>query len=207
MPTTNTKRKTVKKATKKSIKKATVKKSSTKKTVAKKATKKPVKKVAKKTAKEPTKKSTSSKKVAKKTTNPVKKTKTEKKEVVKKTKTEKKEVVKKTTQDGGERPRYFKVVVGDGAPHGRFSGSKPKQAAAKALTSILRARKLNNETTTGKLNFSIKECTRGSRHKVYNYVGERIELPEPVTVNIDKGNNPKQIVYKYHNKVMKDKTA
>jgi len=74
-----------------------------------------------------------------------------------------------TTQKGGNATtsRFFKVVV-DGEVFGRFSGSKPKQAANKALTSILRKRTSEKKSTTGNINFSIVECTRGSRKKTYN---------------------------------------
>ncbi len=42
-----------------------------------------------------------------------------------------------------DRSRYFKIMF-DGLPAGRFSGSKPRQAASKALTSIIR-KQINND--------------------------------------------------------------
>lgn len=107
-----------------------------------------------------------------------------------------------TTVTGGSRTaRYFKVVVDGSEAHGRFSGTKPKQAASKALSSILKER----DNKEGKIKFSIIECTRGSKHKQYNYIGERIELDNPMEVVIGKGTEKeKSITYKYNNRVMKD---
>ena len=105
------------------------------------------------------------------------------------------------------RTRYFKVMVGGGDAHGRFSGTKPKQAANKALTSILKTKEKDGDATNGKIKFSIIECTRGSKHKQYNYIGERVELDNPMQVTIGKGDGAKVIEYKFNNKVMKDKTT
>lgn len=100
--------------------------------------------------------------------------------------------------------RYFKVIVDGGRPHGRFAGTKPKQAAQKALTSIIRMRKKNGEDTTGQIPYSIVECTRGSKHKEYHYIGERVAITNPVAVQIKpKDGDEKKIVYKFNNRVMK----
>ena len=106
----------------------------------------------------------------------------------------------------GGSSRFFKVVIDGGEPHGRFSGSKPKQAANKALTSIIKQREVNGQSAEGKIKFSIVECTRNSKRKEYNYIGERILLKEPMQVTIGEGPTAKIINYKYNNKVMKDKT-
>lgn len=103
--------------------------------------------------------------------------------------------------------RFFKVIVNGGEPHGRFSGTKPKQAANKALTSILKTRNQTGGAITGEIKFSIVECTRKSKHKQYNYVGERIKLDKPMKVIIGKGDAAKEIEYKFNNRVMKDKEA
>jgi hypothetical protein len=119
----------------------------------------------------------------------------------------KKAQVKKTTksQKGGSvesRVRYFKIVGEEGEKgRGRFSGRKPKQAANKALTSILKEKDGDGESTKGQFKFSIVECTRGSKNKVYSYVGEKVELDEPMTVQI----GDKKITYKHSNVVSKDK--
>lgn len=136
-------------------------------------------------------------------------TKKQTKKVTKKSvkKVVKKPVTKKTSSlKGGSKvptSRYFKVVLNEGEAFGRFSGSKPKQAANKALTSILRKKRHEKKSTKGKIHFSIVECTRGSKRKEYNYVGNRVKLDDPVTVNI-KG---KEVTYQYSNVVRKDKAA
>lgn len=127
------------------------------------------------------------------------------KKATKKTTKKSKAVKKEPVQKGGSKTRYFKVIVEDGDPHGRFCGSKPKQAANKALTSILKSMESDGKKTDQQIRFSIVECTRNSRHKQYNYIGERIELDEPMEVTIRKGGVEKIIKYKYNNKVMKDK--
>jgi len=109
------------------------------------------------------------------------------------------------TEEEDSRTRYFKVIVDGGEAHGRFSGSKPKQAANKALTSIVKSRESIGQQTEGQIKFSIIECTRGSRQKTYNYIGERHLLDTPMKVPIGKGTDAKVIEYKYNNKVMKDK--
>ena len=139
------------------------------------------------------KKRGASKAASKKTNGAVKKTKA----ATKKTVTKK--VAKK--QSGGEKPttRYFKIQSENGECRGRFSGRKPKQAANKALTSILKEKSASGNSVKGKVKFSIVECTRGSACKQYNYVGERVKLRKPMTVTI----GDKKIVYNYSNNVSK----
>jgi len=78
------------------------------------------------------------------------------------------------------RIRYFKLFYHDKC-EGRFTGKKPKQAAGKAFSSIMK--KLNGD---GELNicFSIKECTRNSGRKEYKYIGRRIALEKPVDMYV-----------------------
>lgn len=103
-------------------------------------------------------------------------------------------------QTGGNKNRFFKIFNCDSDEcKGRFAGKKPKQAANKALTSILKDMENKEEDTTIAIPFSIIECTRGSKRKVYNYRGLKELLEEPMTVEI-KG---KAITYKYNNKVSK----
>ncbi|MBA42668.1 MAG: hypothetical protein CMF62_01490 [Magnetococcales bacterium] len=112
-------------------------------------------------------------------------------------------------QTGGvvKKDRYFKVIYGGGEAHGRFSGSKPKQAANKALTSILKELKNEKKNTKGKIDFQIRECTRGSKCKEYSYVGERRKLDQPLEVQLkkvlDDSGKPKTIKYAYENVVRK----
>lgn len=186
-------------------KKSVVKKNATKSAATKTGgSKKNASKTAK-VEKVSTKKAT---KVKAKKTTAKKVTKTSKaKKVKKQTKksAEKKSTVQKKELSGGNSSRYFKVKYENNSPTGRFSGTKPKQAANKALTSILKLREGAGKSTKVQVRFSIVECTRGSKHKEYSYVGERVELAKPMEVKIGKGPNAKTIKYRYNNKVFKDK--
>lgn len=94
--------------------------------------------------------------------------------------------------------RYFKCKYGDSDPFGRFSGLKPKHAANKAFTYLI---KQINHIGNDPLRFNIVECTRGSSHKVYNYIGNVIKLDEPIKVTI----GDRQIEYHYQNRIKKYK--
>ena len=104
-----------------------------------------------------------------------------------------------------EKLRYFKLYYNDNIC-GRYSGKKPKQAANKAFSSIIKdMRKTDNkEGVNIDITFTIKECTRNSFHKEYKYVGKRLLLKSPVKVTIENGDGTsKDIVYKYHNELKK----
>jgi len=83
--------------------------------------------------------------------------------------------------------RYFKCRY-DGHPElfGRLSGKKPKQAANKAFTSILKHMKSVGIVYDPEklIYFSIKESTRKSKTGEYNYVGYRKSLDTPLLVKI-----------------------
>jgi hypothetical protein len=103
--------------------------------------------------------------------------------------------------EGEEKGRFFKYLY-NGTVSGRFSGSKPKQAANKALTSIVKSQTETGVDLTNKmLTFSIIECTRGSKKKQYNYQGIRRALDNPIKVTIKNKDVP--IVYKFQNKTSK----
>jgi len=69
---------------------------------------------------------------------------------------------------------------------GRLSGKKPKQAASKAFTSILKHMKSVGVVYDPEqpIYFSIKESTRKSKTGEYNYVGYRKSLETPLLVKI-----------------------
>lgn len=203
-------------------------KASTKTPVVKKETKETKKDTkATKTTKKETKETKETKKESKKETKKDTKKGSKSKAAIKKPKkVEKKAKPTKEVKEGedGEKQatknkdRHFKLVHDD-KTYGRFSGCKPKQAANKALTAIVKnmikdnvaagktldeAKKLAGDTIC----FSIKECTRGSRHKLYTYKGCRKELDQPMKVPITKGNKDgetKVIEYRYSNVIMKVK--
>jgi len=104
-----------------------------------------------------------------------------------------------------DKLRYFKLYYNDNIC-GRYSGKKPKQAANKAFSSIIKDMKKtdNKEGVNVDITFTIKECTRNSFHKEYKYVGKRLLLKSPVKVTIENGDGTsKDIVYKYHNELKK----
>lgn len=106
----------------------------------------------------------------------------------------------------GSKLRYFKLIYNDEI-QGRYCGKKPKQAANKAFSSIIKEMKKGGEQHGGvnvDINFTIKECTRNSKHKEYKYVGKRETLSEPVKVSINnEDGSVKEIVYNFHNKIQK----
>ena len=106
----------------------------------------------------------------------------------------------------GNRLRYFKLIYNNEI-QGRYSGKKPKQAANKAFSSIIKdMKKIGNQTggVNVDINFSIRECTRNSRHKEYKYVGIRETLNNPVKVSINnEDGSVKEITYNFHNKIQK----
>ena len=115
--------------------------------------------------------------------------------------------VTETAQEGGKRRvRYFRCIFSDDT-FGRFSGYKPKQAAGKALTSILRHREKEGKDLFEEVSFSMIECTRGGNHKVSQYNGKRVKLDKPVTVTIKTSDGKKkEINYNFTNKITKVKS-
>lgn len=109
---------------------------------------------------------------------------------------------KNTKKTGNER--YFKILDGENRT-GRFKGTKPKQAACKAFTAIVKS--LGDKYVLGTtIPFTIVECTRRSSNKEYNYNGRKAELDTPHQVEIKKENNETSyITYKYKNYIKKDK--
>lgn len=110
-------------------------------------------------------------------------------------------------QEAQNKLRYFKLFYNNEIC-GRYCGKKPKQAANKAFSSIVKDMKKDgvSVSTDSQLEvpFTIKECTRNSKHKEYKYIGKRHLLKEPVKVSIENGDGSvKEIVYKFHNQLQK----
>lgn len=104
--------------------------------------------------------------------------------------------------EGKTKVRYFKCIY-NGTQQGRYKGGKPKQAANKGFTYII---KHHPDLIGQEVTFQMLECTRGRNKKVSTYTGVRRHLDNPVTVEIKNGGGPtKQIVYKFSNKVTKVK--
>lgn len=93
------------------------------------------------------------------------------------------------------RTFYIKDLDAEGNViyYSRINGKKPKQAATKALTSIVKRKNIQPGNT---ISFTIVECTSGRRKKEYHYIGKKVLLPEPIKVlvrkeyNIDKKDKP-----------------
>jgi hypothetical protein len=103
--------------------------------------------------------------------------------------------------------RYFKLFYNNEIC-GRYCGKKPKQAANKAFSSIVKDMNKDGVSVTVdsqlEVPFTIKECTRNSKHKEYKYVGKRHLLKEPVKVSIENSDGSvKEIIYKFHNQLQK----
>src|SRR5579883_1821915 len=100
--------------------------------------------------------------------------------------------------DKEQKTRYFKCIFNN-EEFGRYSGRTPKQAANKALTSIIKSNGGNQNCVGNKYNFVLRECTRGFKSKEKEYEGSRVKLDNPIIVKIKDGD--KEICYKYLNKV------
>lgn len=102
-----------------------------------------------------------------------------------------------------QKIRYFKCIY-DNKEFGRYCGRTPKQAASKALTSIIKSNGGNNECVDKKFNFVLRECTRGYKSKEKKYEGSRVKLNDPIIVKISNKINSdkdKTITYKFLNKI------
>ena len=114
-----------------------------------------------------------------------------------------------TETSTGRRTRSFKVMLPESESYeGRFTGLTPYQAANKALSSYYKGCKRNNVTAQTELEFSIRESTRGSAHKVYTYRGGRVPLDTPVEYTIRQADGTERVITKeYKNRLTKVKKA
>lgn len=91
-----------------------------------------------------------------------------------------------STMHGGEpkeNVRSFKVVSVNGKPtaEGRYTlkpNQDPRAAAARAYTQLCKKNGMAHSEKC-KYTFSLRETTRGSKHKVYTYKGHREKLDKP----------------------------
>ena len=103
-----------------------------------------------------------------------------------------------------KKVRSFKVQLPDSEKYeGRFTGLTPYQAANKALSKYYR----ESNKKKGKITFSIKESTRGSKRLVYHYNGYREKLKVPVEYAIKSGDETRVITKNFKNKLTKIKKA
>ena len=106
------------------------------------------------------------------------------------------------------KERYFKLLNANGTSSGRFSGMTPKQAASKALTSLLRESRGGSGTNT-EYRINMVETTRGAdREKEHIFIGSRIALDQPEEVVIrGPGGESKSITYGFRNKLERVKAG
>ncbi len=115
-------------------------------------------------------------------------------------------IKKKGTNDNY---RWFRRYNKNGETTGYFRGTRPKQAASKAFSSICREMKKTNDTITKEHKFAIVECTRGSKRKIFRYIGTK-EKPKKKVINKrvildNKTGKKKHLKFEYNNKIYKDK--
>ena len=119
------------------------------------------------------------------------------------TMTESSEVVSQVVSQvgSGKQTRSFKVrLPGNDAFEGRFTGLTPYQAANKALSKYYR----ETDKPKKKIQFTIRESTRGSKRSLYTYNGQREKLKVPVEYAIKDG---RTITKNFKNRLIKVKKA
>lgn len=99
-----------------------------------------------------------------------------------------------------KKTRSFKVKMEDDKAYGRYTGESPYQAANKALSELIRKKKADGKNEMGKINFTLIESTKGSKHKSHDYVGKRVALKTPITYKTKDGI---EVTKKYKNELKK----
>lgn len=94
----------------------------------------------------------------------------------------------------------YKTVDNEVVCTGRYSGKKPKQAACKALTAIIKSYEGSCDFP---VKFLITECTRNSKKKMYSYSGSQQALDKPVEVKITRPNGKEDIITYKRSNVLK----
>ena len=104
------------------------------------------------------------------------------------------------------RSRSFKVKEDgeESAFNGRYTGESPYQAANKALSELIRKRNKDGKSTNGKIQFTLIESTKGSKHREHQYVGKRLKLKNPIEYQTKDGIT---VTKKYKNELRKVKKA
>lgn len=99
-----------------------------------------------------------------------------------------------------ETARTYKVMNGEGHEYGRYTGL-PRQAASKAFTAITKKNPDLKDIT-----ITLRETTRDSKHKTYQYHCQRQKLEQPVHMEM-RGSNGDMIpiTYMYRNKIQRVK--
>ena len=91
--------------------------------------------------------------------------------------------------------RIFKLIDLNGSKIGHYTGNSPFQAANKAFSALANSGKVMLYENA---EIEIREVTRGSKKKSYGYSCQRIELKQPVVIQV--GHNT-QWECKYKNNI------
>ena len=103
------------------------------------------------------------------------------------------------------RSRSFKVKEdGEDKAYGRYTGESPYQAANKALSELIRKRNKDGKTTQSKIEFTLIESTKGSKHREHQYVGKRLKLKTPIEYQTKDGVT---VTKKFRNELRKVKKS
>jgi len=101
--------------------------------------------------------------------------------------------------------RSFKVKVeNDEKSYGRYTGDSPYQAANKALSELIRKKNKDGDSTGSKIDFTLIESTKGSKHREHQYIGKRLKLKTPISYDTKEGVT---VVKKFKNELRKVKKA
>jgi len=99
--------------------------------------------------------------------------------------------------------RSFKVRENnEEKAYGRYTGDSPYQAANKALSEIIRKRVKDGKSAATKIQFTLVESTKGSKHREHQYTGKREKLKSPIEYKTKDGVT---VTKKYKNQLKKVK--
>ena len=59
--------------------------------------------------------------------------------------------------DTKKKTRSFKIKIGEEKAYGRYTGDSPYQAANKALSELIRKKKNDGSSVSGKINFTLSK--------------------------------------------------
>jgi hypothetical protein len=91
--------------------------------------------------------------------------------------------------------RTFEVVKSDsGFKGGRYVATGPYAAALHAIAEMCRERK--QRLGCKDLKFTIRETTRGSKHKQYSYIGNRVKVDNLIELKTS-GSKTKKVNFAY----------
>ena len=111
-----------------------------------------------------------------------------------------------TTSNGKARVvKQYKCLYNN-VEFGRFTGKYPKQASCKAFRQILLKMKPENYKNGDNISFTLVEYKSADKKNTYVYNGSRVELAEPVKVQIKVGDATRDVFYKFKTIIKRDST-